>query len=171
MNGVATFRAFGWVSAGIAANNQLLDTSQRPFYLLAITQRWLGFSLQLVVALLAIMVVTLSTQLGSRAGLTGASLVTLMTFGDILNYVIRFFTQLETSIGAISRLKHFSDEVKPEGSSEEDLIPPLEWPNRGFIHIDGVSASYEYVIRCPINCVYMLTTLANTARTKMTQLP
>ncbi|GIC88015.1 uncharacterized protein Aud_004406 [Aspergillus udagawae] len=143
MNAVATFRAFGWVPAGIAANNELLDTSQRPFYLLAITQRWLGFSLQLVVALLAIMVVTLSTQLGSRAGLTGASLVTLMTFGDILNYVIRFFTQLETSIGAVSRLKHFSDEVKPEGSSEDDLIPPLDWPNRGFIHIDGVSASYD----------------------------
>ncbi|KAH8693633.1 ATPase-like protein [Talaromyces proteolyticus] len=143
VKGVATFRAFGWVQAGIAANNELLDTSQQPFYLLAIAQRWLGFSLQLVVALLAIMVVTLSTQLGSRAGLTGASLVTLMTFGDILNYIMGFLTQLETSIGAISRLKHFSEDVMPEGSPEEDFIPPSEWPSRGFIHIDGVSASYD----------------------------
>jgi ATP-binding cassette subfamily C (CFTR/MRP) protein 1 len=139
---VATFRAFGWVSDGIEINNRLLDTSQRPYYLLAIVQRWLGFTLQLVVAVLAALVVTLATQLGSRAGLTGASLVTLMTFGDILNYIIRFFTQMETSIGAVSRLKNFSEKVKSESLPGEDVVPLPGWPFRGGIQISGVSASY-----------------------------
>jgi ABC-type multidrug transport system fused ATPase/permease subunit len=140
---IATFRAFGWVQEGIKKNNRLLDTSQRPTYLLAMVQRWLGFALQLVVAILAVAVVSLATQLRSSTGLTGASLVTLMTFGDILNYIIRWWTQIETSIGAVSRLKKFSEKVMPESEEGEDFVPSKEWPLRGGIEITGVSASYE----------------------------
>jgi len=141
---VATFRAFGWVQNGIETNNQLLDTSQRPTYLLAMVQRWLLFTLQLLVSVLAIAVVTLATQLRSSTGLTGASLVTLMTFGDILNYIITWYTQIETSIGAVSRLKKFSEQVKSESQASEDIIPPKTWPLEGGIKITGVSASYTY---------------------------
>lgn len=140
---VATFRAFGWVPNGIAINSRLLDTSQRPAYLLAMVQRWLLFMLQLIVALLAVAVVTLATQLRAGSGFTGASLVTLMTFGDVLNYIIRWYTQIETSIGAVTRLKNFSQNVKPESKEGEDIVPPGEWPPRGEIRISGVSASYE----------------------------
>jgi len=140
---VATFRAFGWVEHGIETNNRLLDASQRPTYLLYIVQRWLGFVLQLVVAVLAVAVVSLATQLRSSTGLTGASLVTLMTFGDILNYIIRWYTQIETSIGAVSRLKNFSEKIAPESLDGEDVIPPREWPAQGHIEIFGVSASYS----------------------------
>ncbi|CZR65845.1 related to multidrug resistance protein [Phialocephala subalpina] len=143
IRGLATFRAFGWVQEGINLNNRLLDTSQRPTYLLAMVQRWLGFALQSVVAVLAIVVVTLATQLRSSTGLTGASLVTLMTFGDILNYIIRWYTQIETSMGAISRLKNFSEKVKSESLEGEDVVPPKEWPLKGGIGINGVSASYS----------------------------
>ncbi|KAF4629796.1 hypothetical protein G7Y89_g8347 [Cudoniella acicularis] len=140
---VATFRAFGWVQEGIDTNNRLLDRSQRPTYLLAMVQRWLGFALQTVVAILAVSVVCLATQLRSSTALTGASLVTLMTFGDILNYIIRWYTQIETSIGAVSRLKKFSKEVKSESLEGEDITPSREWPLRGGIKITGVSASYS----------------------------
>lgn len=110
-------------------------------------QRWLGFALQTVVAVLAIVVVTLATQLRSSTGLTGASLVTLMTFGDILNYIIRWYTQIETSMGAINRLKSFSEKVKSESLEGEDIVPPREWPLKGAIEINGVSASYRYITR------------------------
>ncbi|KAH6702083.1 P-loop containing nucleoside triphosphate hydrolase protein [Leptodontidium sp. MPI-SDFR-AT-0119] len=143
---VATFRAFGWVPNGIETNNLLLNTSQRPAYLLAMVQRWLLFTLQILVMLLAVGVVTLATQLRASSGFTGASLVTLMTFGDVLNYIIRWFTQIETSIGAVTRLKNFSQNfsqnVKPESLEGENVIPPREWPMRGAIQISGVSASY-----------------------------
>jgi len=139
---VTTFRAFGWVQDGIDLNNHLLDNSQRPTYLLAMIQRWLGFTLQIVVATLAVMVVTLATQIRSSTAMTGASLVSLMTFGDILKYIIRWWTQLETSIGAVSRLKSFGEKVKSESLDGEDVKPPREWPLGGAIKISGVSASY-----------------------------
>lgn len=94
-------------------------------------------------AALAIAVVALATQLRSNTAVTGASLVTLMNFGEALSYIVRFYTMLETSIGAVSRLKTFSDTVKSENLEGEDVIPGKEWPLRGTITLKGVSASYE----------------------------
>lgn len=142
IKGIATFRAFGWIQEGVELNNQNLDTSQRPAYLLAMIQRWLGFTLQLVVAALAFVVVTMATQLRSSTAFTGASLVTLMVFGDSLSTLVNMYTLLETSIGAVSRLKSFSEKVAPEALEGEDVVPPQEWPTRGAIQINGVSASY-----------------------------
>ncbi|KAK4185165.1 canalicular multispecific organic anion transporter 1 [Podospora australis] len=143
IKGIATMRAHSWVSHGVKKNDQLLDTSQRPAYLLAMIQRWLEFTLHFIVAVLAIAVVTLATQLRSNTAFAGASLVTLMAFGEALSYIIRFYTMLETSIGAVSRLKTFSETVKSENEEGEDVVPPKEWPLKGAIQITGVSASYD----------------------------
>lgn len=142
IKGVATFRAFGWVKDSISLNNHFLDTSQRPAYLLAMIQQWLAFVLGIVVALMAVAVVTLATQLRLNTGFTGASLVTLMSFGSTLASIIKMYTQLETSLGAVSRLKSFSENTMPESLPGEDAIPPESWPQRGRIEIRGVSASY-----------------------------
>ncbi|KAL2020583.1 hypothetical protein VTK56DRAFT_8171 [Thermocarpiscus australiensis] len=142
IKGLATFRAFGWIQESIAQNNRLLNTSQRPAYLLAMIQRWLGFTLQLMVAVVAVAVVTLATQLRANMALAGASLVTLMTFGENLSNIIRYYTMLETSIGAVTRLKSFSEKVESENRVGENLVPPREWPLKGGIQLNGVSASY-----------------------------
>lgn len=141
MKGLATIRAFGWVGENTLRNREYLDTSQRPAYLLAIIQRWLGFVLRLIVAIIAVAIVTLATQLGSNTAFTGASLVTLMSFAEGLMYVITMYTLLETSIGAVARLKSFSENVKPEGDDSETLVPPPFWPQGG-IKLDNVSATY-----------------------------
>lgn len=143
MRGLATYRAFGWVADGIAKNSNLLDNSQRPAYLLAMIQRWLAFTLDSVVAVLATVVVVLSTQLPSNTGFTGASLITFMTFGSSVTNLVRQYTQLEISLGAINRLKTFSEKVKPEQQPGEDVIPDELWPHKGEIEVRGISASYR----------------------------
>ena len=50
--------------------------------------------------------------------------------------------QVETSIGAVSRIKTFSEKVKSENLDGEDMELPEEWPDQGSIKIRGVSASY-----------------------------
>lgn len=89
------------------------------------------------------MFVTLATQLRSNSAFTGASLVTLMTFGDQLSLLVDQYTMLETSIGAVSRLKTFSETVVSENLAGEDVVPPREWPLKGRIEVNAVSASYE----------------------------
>jgi ATP-binding cassette subfamily C (CFTR/MRP) protein 1 len=140
---VATYRAFDWSEDAISLNNTILDTSQRPAYLLSMVQRWLSFVLGMVVAVMAVLVVTLSTQLRSNTGFTGASMVSLMSFGKTLASLIQMYTLLETSIGAVRRLKAFSENTAPEDLPGEDIVPPISWPERGRIEMQGVTASYE----------------------------
>ncbi|KAK5989809.1 ABC transporter FGM5 [Cladobotryum mycophilum] len=145
ITGMATLRAFGWVDDSIKLNNRLVDDSQCPAYLLAMIQHWLTLVLQLVVAVIATLVVVLTTQIRliTGTGFIGASLVTLMSFGDTVTLVIRMYTMLETSLGAVSRLKSFSDDILPENSSDKNTFePPQSWPPSGAIEIKEVSASY-----------------------------
>ncbi|KAF6816591.1 ABC transporter [Colletotrichum plurivorum] len=143
IGGVATIRAFGWSEDAVRQNNALLDTSQRPAYLLSLIQRWLAFVLGMVVAVLALSVVTLSTQLRSNAGFAGASMVSLMSFGKILANLVQMYTQLETSIGAVGRLKSFSDATPREQMDGDHWAVPASWPESGKIEVKGVSASYR----------------------------
>lgn len=143
IKGITTIRAFRWDPLDTQRNNTLLDTSQRPAYLLAMIQQWLTTTLQLIVMGMAVFLTGLATQLRVGAGLTGASLVTLLTFSESISNLIRSYTMLETSLGAVSRLRTFSETVKPEDFPGEDIEPEEDWPRCGRIEMKDVSASYE----------------------------
>ncbi|RYC64367.1 hypothetical protein CHU98_g1837 [Xylaria longipes] len=127
VKGMGTLRAFvkwRFVPNDVQKNARLINTSQRPVYLLVMIQQWLSLVLDLAVAVLAAAVTALAVKLHSNSSFAGASLVTLMSFGDSLSGIVIYLTRLETSIGAITRLQTFNETVKPEDKSEEDLIPP-----------------------------------------------
>lgn len=120
----------------------------RPQYLLDMIQQWLTLSLNLIVGIVAVAVTCLSTQLmsSSRAGLVGAGFVSLMTFGELACATVRSWVQLETSLGAVKRLKDFevlANEHNNDESNDEELDPPADWPSTGSIHIAGATASYS----------------------------
>ncbi|KAF2439261.1 putative ABC multidrug transporter [Karstenula rhodostoma CBS 690.94] len=144
VKGVTTLRAYGFMSNEIAKNIQLINTSQRPAYLLQMVQEWLSLVLGLVVMVLAVILVVLSIQFHAQSAFAGASLYSLITLGENLAGIVLYYTRLETSIGAIARLKTFNESVKPEDRDEhEDVIPAEQWPRTGAIEIAGVSAAYD----------------------------
>ncbi|TXC11619.1 hypothetical protein FocTR4_00006679 [Fusarium oxysporum f. sp. cubense] len=113
LSGLATIRAFGWNDAVIQANHTLVDRSQRPFYLLMIVQRWLVLVLDLTTVALALLLVGLA-----------------------------FWTSIETSIGAVARIKQFAEETGEENLPGETHQPPAQWPDKGAIQIHNLTASY-----------------------------
>ncbi|OAP62557.1 ABC transporter [Fonsecaea erecta] len=141
--GIVTLRAFGFISNDRAKNMNLLDDSQRPAYLLFMLQQWLTLVLNFIVMALAVLLVSLAVNLHHNSGFTGASLVTLMSFGDFLSSIVMQWTKLETSIGAIARLQTFNNTVAPEDRMEETIIPGEEWPTNGQIDLREVSATYD----------------------------
>ncbi|KAI0124051.1 putative ABC multidrug transporter [Xylariales sp. AK1849] len=143
LKGITTLRAFGFLPDDVQKNARLIDSSQRPAYLLVMVQQWLDLILNLVVMVMAAVLTTLAVRLHSNSGFTGASLVTLMNFGENLSGMVIYYTRLETSIGAIARLKTFTETVEPEDRDEEDITPPEQWPQSGVIELKGVSASYD----------------------------
>ncbi|KAJ4312579.1 ABC transporter fgm5 [Fusarium piperis] len=94
----------------------------------------------------AVMVVAVATQTKSNPSFAGASLVTLMSWCETISTVIRYYAQLETSIGAVARIKAFSETVPTEHLEGEDIQPPERWPEKGSIEIRGLSASYTTLI-------------------------
>ncbi|KAJ5962864.1 hypothetical protein N7501_007805 [Penicillium viridicatum] len=142
IKGITTLRAFGFIPGDIDKNTRLIDASQRPAYLLLMIQQWLTLVLDIVVMALAVIMTTLAVRLHSSSGFAGASLFSLMSFGESISGIVIFYTKLETSIGAIARLKMFTENVKPEDRDEEDIVPPVQWPQNGAVELKGVSASY-----------------------------
>ena len=147
MEGLSTIRTFGWQEAFMNTSFERLDASQKPSYLLYCIQRWLGLVLQLLVAVMAVVVMTLATSLTgtTSGGRLGVSLSGIVTFNSSLSYLLTFWTTLETSLGAIARLKGFQEGTKAEDKPEETFLPAENWPGDGAIEFKNVCASYGEV--------------------------
>ncbi|KAJ5783587.1 ABC multidrug transporter [Penicillium psychrosexuale] len=143
VRGIVTLRAFGFLPDDLQKNAQLVNSSQRPAYLLPMIQEWLNLVLNITVMVIAVVMTSLAVRLHSSTAFAGASLYSLMSFGDSLSGTVIFYTKLETSIGAISRLKSFNETVIPEDREYEDIIPGEEWSQRGTVELKGVSAKYN----------------------------
>ncbi|OJK00394.1 hypothetical protein ASPACDRAFT_52107 [Aspergillus aculeatus ATCC 16872] len=145
LGGLVTLRSFGWQHEFQEKNNRLLDYSQRPFYLLYAIQRWLTLTLDMVVAGIAVLLITLVVVLhGSISiGYVGVALLNVIQFSQSIKLLITFWTNLETHIGSIQRVRWFTRNVPSENQpSERDEIPP-DWPSLGRIEFSGVSAEYR----------------------------
>lgn len=144
LGGVSCIRAFGWTDAYKAKNVEVLNVSQKPYYLLWCIQRWLTLVLDLFVAGLAILLVALATTIrnGSTAYL-GVALFQVVTFSTTLQTLVTEWTLTETAIGAVSRIRTFVSSTKREDKSNESGDVDDAWPEQGVIEWKNVVASYE----------------------------
>ncbi|KAF8857368.1 putative multidrug resistance protein [Acephala macrosclerotiorum] len=144
LEGLSTIRAFGWQQQFAEENIRRLDTSQRPYYLLYCIQRWLNLVLLLIVGVIATAVMALATNLhgSTSGGRLGISLSSIVMFNAYLAVFMQFWTQLETSLGAVARVKGFEESTESEHKDQETFEPPENWPTRGEIELKNVSASY-----------------------------
>ncbi|TIA36906.1 putative multidrug resistance protein [Aureobasidium pullulans] len=142
--GLVTIRAFQWQSSFYAQFLHRLDASQQPYYLLYMIQQWLGLCLALLVASIAIILVTFATQFKeqSSGGQIGVAMISVMGFSSSLAALISHWTSLETSIGAVARLRQLEAEVKPEDLPSECELPPSTWPKSGAVVFKNVYAKY-----------------------------
>ena len=90
LSGLATIRAFGWQQNERDLNLQLLDTSQKPFYLLFMIQQWLTLVLDLVAMGLALIVTGIAVKLREvvSPGFTGVALVQIIGFNLSLQSLV-----------------------------------------------------------------------------------
>ncbi|KAJ5006509.1 ABC transporter atnG [Colletotrichum sp. SAR 10_66] len=145
LKGVATIRAYGWEGNFEAQASALLNRSQKPHYMLACIQQWLALVLDLVVGALALIVVAMATSLTDKftPGAVGVAMVLVLGFNSDLAVTIKNWTALETSIGAVSRIREFANETPSE---ERELgsngAPPAGWPLKGAIKFENVTAGY-----------------------------
>ena len=144
ISGLATIQVFAWQKRLQNSTYALLDLSQRPFYLLFCIQLWVNLVLNLIVAGLAVVLVALIVNLTEKtnAGFVGVALVTIMNFNMSLTNLIKYWTMLETSMGAIARIKCFVRDVQAEIEPATPATLDACWPDQGRIEISELTVSY-----------------------------
>lgn len=111
-------------------------------------QKWLALVLDLIVTGLAVVVVGTAVTLRNTAsvGFTGVSLSQIISLTSYLKLIILFWTQMETSLGAVTRIKSFCEGAGDENSEDHTQLPPTEWPETGGVDIQGLSVTYRQVL-------------------------
>ncbi|CAG8971668.1 hypothetical protein HYALB_00003136 [Hymenoscyphus albidus] len=145
-DGLSTIRAAGWETRFLEKNRKVLDDSQRPYYALYCIQRWLNVVLALLVAAVAVLLVTFAVELqGTATGSTiGVALLNVLNFNDTLAKLITSWRSLETSLGAIARVRDFGNKIQAQDHSVTTFEPkPQNWPSSGRIEFRHISAAYD----------------------------
>jgi ATP-binding cassette subfamily C (CFTR/MRP) protein 1 len=148
LEGLTSIRAFAWTSPSLSKNHELVDRSQRPFYLMGMIQKWLALILDLIVMVLAVLIVGIAVRLRHTVspGFTGVALTQIISFTTYLTTMILFWAQMETSISAVARIRAFSTETEQEKQSEPSSSNTSEmqagWPAAGRVEIKDLSANY-----------------------------
>ncbi|KAG2005232.1 hypothetical protein GB937_008929 [Aspergillus fischeri] len=145
IEGLETIRSFGWSRAAIRDNIQSIDNSQRPEFLRLCLQRWLNLVLDLLGAAVATSVVAFAVAFRGHVsgGQVGIALNVMLVANSTLLKLVENWTTLETSLGAIARLKKLDERTAVEGGGTCNFEPPENWPSRGHINIKNVTAFYE----------------------------
>lgn len=143
--GLQHVRAFGWQSEVLAHSFRLLDYSQKPYYYMFCIQRWLALTLDLSVLAIAVVLVTFGLNTTTSQSAIGLALVNVMTLSETLSQLINSWIDLETSLGAIARLRTFLDKTPAEEDwlDEQDSGLPSSWPGHGKIEVRSMSAKYK----------------------------
>jgi ATP-binding cassette subfamily C (CFTR/MRP) protein 1 len=144
VQGLSSIRSFGWTSATMSDSLRFLDVSQRPFYLLYCIQQWLQLVLDLFASGMAVLFVGIAVSTSTTSsGSIGLALLNMLTLNQSLVTVITEWTELETSLGAIARLRDMEMHTPKECQDCETFVPESSWPQSGRVVFNDISAFYR----------------------------
>ncbi|GLA44097.1 hypothetical protein AnigIFM63309_002358 [Aspergillus niger] len=155
--GLTSIRAFGWTGAFRARNAILLDNSQRPMYLLKTVQAWLGLVLNLLVAALGTVLISMIAMLRDTVhpAIVGLGLLNIMSFNENLSELVLVWSLTETSLSALARVRDFIEETESEEKDSEVNSPLTAWPQYGAVEFDNFAAAYSSSAPLVLRDIYL----------------
>ncbi|CEJ92652.1 hypothetical protein VHEMI08288 [[Torrubiella] hemipterigena] len=147
-SGIEHIRAMKMQDYLLADGFKHIDNNSKPVYMLRCIQQWLWLVINLVVTFIAVMIMTIALTARHLASdnSIGVGMVALIPLSDNLGNVIRSWMSLETSLGAMWRLKWFTENTPTEQNEtalDADDVRLKNWPETGAIEFREVNASYS----------------------------
>lgn len=142
-NGLEHIRSIGWSATQREKTMVALDESQQAFYQMLCIQRWLSIVLDLTVVAMTLVILAIAMYVrGSTSpAALGLSILLLISLGNTITRTVRKWTDVETSLGSIARLRSFVQDTP----QEEELPEDVDFEPKGAIKFENVTASYGYV--------------------------
>jgi ATP-binding cassette, subfamily C (CFTR/MRP), member 1 len=144
LEGSTIIRGLGWQEYFEQIAIQVLDESQKPYYAMSCIQTWLGVTIDLFIAALAMLLVALALNIpsSSSGGAIGVALTSVLGFNSNLQTLLTSWTTSETSLGSVARTKAFEKDTPDENLPEEMQDPGNEWP-QGQVKLSDVDVTFE----------------------------
>eukprot|EP00055_Hartaetosiga_balthica_P014402 m.78839 g.78839 ORF g.78839 m.78839 type:complete len:1578 (-) comp8586_c0_seq2:145-4878(-) len=144
LSGVSSIRAYQREESFILENQQQLDTNLQAYYPSIASNRWLALRLEFLGNLVIFFAALFSVidRHKINGGVVGLSLSYAMSVTQVLNWMVRMSSQLETDIVAIERLHEYSEIV----SERPDIMlkrPSEAWPDKGVVSFNNYSVRYR----------------------------
>jgi ABC-type multidrug transport system fused ATPase/permease subunit len=143
--GLTVIRSFDKESWFIENFRQKLVKSQNTFYNAYIINRWFSVRVPIlggVIASATLVLLSMAVQRGYiTAGTGGLLTVYSLSFWGYLNWGIRVFSDIETRMTSIERLKFYSNLPQEKGHSFE-WSENQRWPKQGEIRFENVKLRY-----------------------------
>ena len=143
--GVMTIRAFNETSRFVNKFIEQIDYNQTFNYSSIVANRWVSVRLEFIanfIALFAALFAILSKN-GLEAGNAGLSIIYAISVSQILNWLIRMSSELETNIVAVERIIEYCSLDQEFDWNEGELVPPADWPSEGKIEFCNYSTRYR----------------------------
>ncbi|KAJ3496549.1 hypothetical protein NLG97_g2579 [Lecanicillium saksenae] len=145
-SGIHLIRSFQWQQKFLMQLSTLLDRSQRPYYTLFCCQRWLSTGLDFTAAAAALVLVSVCVLLPDEvsAGGVALALINIISFNESASFLVVSWTNLETGLGAVARIKRFCAETPCEQDDLSGASAADEHrANSGRLNFDGVTTTYQ----------------------------
>lgn len=78
-----------------------------------------------------------------NAGLVGLAVTQIMMLTEVMSNLVMQWTEMETSLGAVTRISSFIRETPREEHANKVPYEMDEWPTDGAITLENISATYE----------------------------
>ena len=146
LSGLPTIRAYNLEHRFMAENEEKLDFSQMSYQPNLVSNRWLSIRLEMLGNLI-VLFAALFAVLGRDSldpGVVGLSLTYASSVTNLLSFLIRQASQIETNMVSVERIKEYQDDIPAEAPyrmPEQD--PPSDWIRHGSIKFSDYQTRYR----------------------------
>lgn len=125
---------------------ETLTAFQRQFWCSILLNRWFSTRVPLISGFIAlstsVTIVILSWNGTITSGTAGLVLTYALGFWMSLNWTVRSFSEVESRMTSVERLRHFAT-LQPEPITTADELPPEKpWPTHGAIEVRNLCVRY-----------------------------
>ncbi|XP_076997790.1 ATP-binding cassette sub-family C member 6 [Tamandua tetradactyla] len=143
--GSAVVRAFQAQKPFVAQNNVHVDKSQRVSFPRLVADRWLAANMELLgnTLVFAAAACAVLSRAHLSAGLVGFSVSAALQVTQMLQWAVRSWTDLESSVVAVERMKDYSRTPKEAPWSLSTCAAQPPWPRQGQIEFRDFGLRYR----------------------------
>ena len=145
--GLESIRAFDARKHFRSEYLRVLQSNQRAFHSLVVSNRWFSVRIPLLGSLVSGVVIGLLMYAGHHRwllpGTVGMLLLYAVRFWESANWAIRSFSVVEARMTSVERLRHYGAlPCEPSVVREPALESQIPWPRSGSVEFRSVSARY-----------------------------